>query len=217
MLFALLALGCDHASSTASSGTTASAAPAGSGSAKVLATVNGDAITALDVEQRMRSAGGHLPGAAPPSSSGVLQTVIRDELVRQRAIELGLDKDPSYRAKRDEMLAQVAAMERRELADLFFKKEVSEKVEVSDADAKKYFDDNASKVKAELHVFQLLYNHDEPAARAALSEIRGGSSFESVAAETLSEHARARAQTLGPRVLASGTRCRSNGGRSCST
>jgi parvulin-like peptidyl-prolyl isomerase len=180
---ALGVAGCERSVTPGAPGGSASVASAGSGQAEVLATVNGARITKLDLEQRMRQSGGHSSKAPPVSTAGVLDTVIRDELVRQRAVELGLDQDASYQKKLEEIQAQLAAMERRELADLFFQKEVVEKVKVSDDDARKYFEQNAAKVKTELHVFQLLYNRDEAAANAALAEIRGGASFESVAAK----------------------------------
>src|SRR5262245_29866872 len=60
--------------------------------AGVLATVNGVAITAAELDQLGRP--GHGNAATPDPGDGMLQTAIRQELAAQKAIELGLDADP---------------------------------------------------------------------------------------------------------------------------
>jgi parvulin-like peptidyl-prolyl isomerase len=147
-----------------------------------MVTVNGVAISDVDLQTRLHS--GHAPGAAPSTAvvtPTVIDTVVREELVRQRAIELGLDRDPSYQRKRQQLSAELAAFERRELGDLFFQREIDQSARVSDDDARKYFSQNARMIQSELHLLQILYRRDENVARAALDEIKGGRPFEEVA------------------------------------
>ncbi len=155
---------------------------AAAGPAKVLARVNGVPITEIDVKLRGRTPPAH-GGAAPaaPTPSGVLETVIRDELVYQRAVELGLDRDPEYMKKLQEMEAGIAAFKRREMLELFNRRELAAKAAVSDDEAKAYFEKHAGDVKSEYHVMQILISRDETAARATKAEIAKGASFEEVA------------------------------------
>ncbi len=150
---------------------------------KVLATVNGAAITDLDVALRAKKSG-HEKGKkqpAPVNEKGVLETLIREELAAQKAKQLGLTPSPAYHKTLEQMQVEVAAFKRKAMADAFLSKELKSKGAVSDDEAKKYFDGNRERVGTELHILQLLHKRNPKSAQAALAEIRSGTSFEDVA------------------------------------
>jgi peptidyl-prolyl cis-trans isomerase C len=165
-------------SSSASAPPSASAAPT---EGKVLARVNGVPITEEDVTLRSKGAPSHGSVSVGSPSKAVLETVIRDELVYQRAKELGLDHDPGYVKKVAEMEAQLAAFKRREMVDTFNRVEVTGKATVTDAEAKAYFDAHEKEIKAELHVMQILINRDEDAALDISVQLKKGADFEELA------------------------------------
>lgn len=144
----------------------------------MLATVNGVPITEADVQLRSKGVPAHggAPAGAPPARA-VLDTVIRDELVYQRAKQLGLDRDQGYLQKVAAMEAELAAFKRREMVDTFYRTEVNAKANATEAEAKAYFDAHAKEIKTELHVMQILVNKDKDAASAIRSQIQGGADF----------------------------------------
>ncbi len=84
----------------------------------VLATVNGTPIGEADVHFAL-SSGGHKKEIPPEHRKNVLETIIRRELIYQRAIEIGLDANPGYQEKLRRMEAQINAFKRNDLAKLF--------------------------------------------------------------------------------------------------
>lgn len=152
----------------------------GADGAKVLATVNGAPITDLDLELRSKGAlGGGGPGHEVRAN--VLQTLIREELVFQKAVQLGLDQEPGYRHKVEALRAQLRAVERQEIAGLY-RRWVHEQAAVTDAEASDWFEKNAAFVRTRFHVLQILY-HGKPADIARdHQDVKGGKPFEEVAA-----------------------------------
>jgi PPIC-type PPIASE domain len=146
---------------------------------KVLATVDGVPITELDVEQRSKGALGGGPGHDVPPS--VLQTIVRDELVYQKAAQLGLDQEPGYRLKIDQLRAQVRAVERQELSALF-RRWVHDQAAVSDAEARDWFEKNAALIRTRFHVLQILYKGKFTDIAKDHEDVKGGTPFEVVAA-----------------------------------
>lgn len=144
-----------------------------------VALVNGVAIHQVDLLLRLRERS-HQGELKPEFRRNLLDGIIREEVIARRAVELGLDADPIYQARLRELEAQVDAYRRSALSELFFKKEVAEKVVVSDAEAQKYFDDHADRIRAELHVFQIL-RRDQASIDALHQSIAQGASFEQVA------------------------------------
>ncbi len=146
---------------------------------ELLATVNGTAIRDADV-RFVASSGGHDEALSSEQRRNVLDALVRKELIRQRAVELGLDANAKYQEKLAHMEARINAFKRDELAKLF-QKDISARAEVSEADAKQYFDRNAARIRTELHVWQLLWR-DEASTTKALNDLRQGASFEEIAA-----------------------------------
>lgn len=154
--------------------------PAATPTAGVLATVNGVAITETDLGLEKSSAHAK-EEAAGDQRTAVLETIVRQELIAQRAAELGLDKDPSYLEGLRKAEAQLAAARRRGLSELFFRKELEKKAEVTPEEAKQYFAANEQKIRTEVHIQQILLR-DEARIEQARKEILEGKPFEEVAA-----------------------------------
>lgn len=145
----------------------------------VLATVNGTPIREVDVLYKLRS-DSHQTEMKPDFRKNLLEGIIREQLAYERAVELGLDSDRSYQEEVRKLEAQLAAVKRKALGDLFFQKEIAAKAEVSDADVKRYFDDHVEWFRTDLHLLQILRRSETSIeeARAALAK---GVPFDEVA------------------------------------
>lgn len=144
----------------------------------ILATVNNMPISQVDVRLAMRNVA-HDTDLPPAHVKNVLETIIRRELLAQRAIELGLDANPTFQQKLRRMEAQINDFRRRELSELL-RREIARTTEVSEEEAKDYFAKNAARFGTELHVWQIL-RRDERQIKQALNDLKGGASFEEVA------------------------------------
>lgn len=151
----------------------------------VLAKVNGRAITDFEVTLRLRTASPH-QGApvelTPEARKGALETIILQEVLAQRAVELGLDQDPTWQEEERKLEAQVNEARRQGLTRLFLAKEVQAKAAVTDADARRYFDDNRARVQTELRVSQVLRKGRASIDQAAAA-LAQGTPFDEVAGE----------------------------------
>lgn len=144
--------------------------------------VNGVTISELDIEIALRQ-GKHTAEMTPESRANTIETLIRQELIRQRARKLGLENDEQIQPRLALIAAQQLAAERALLGDAFFRKEVATKATVSDEEAQKYFEENFDKLATEFHIFQILYKNDEASAVAARMALDSGKTFEEVAAQ----------------------------------
>jgi len=174
-----LLLACGHHPSTSHAGETTDEERQVAGSTgDVLATINGVPILQADVRVAMRNVahGTDLPAA---NVKNVLETIIRRELLAQRATELGLDADPTYQEKLRLIEAQLNDFRRKELSELL-RRDLARTTEVTEEEAKEYFAKNAARLGTELHVWQIL-RRDEKQIEQALDDLKGGASFEEVA------------------------------------
>ena len=144
----------------------------------VLATVNGAPIREADVRLAMTRTG-HNREMPPEQIGDVLEGVIRQELIYQKAIELGLDADPAYQAEMRRIEAQANAFKRRAMSDLF-RRDLARRAEITEEEARRYFTENAARLRTELHVWQIL-RRNEGSIEHILKEIRRGAPFEEVA------------------------------------
>ena len=147
---------------------------------KVLATVNGVPITENDVRRSLKRIP-HGETLNPEAAQNALQTLVRNELIYQKSLELGLDKIPEYRRKMDEIEAQLRDYKRQEMSTLY-KGYMREKAVVTDAEAREYFEKNSRKIQTKLHVWQIYYKGDEARIAEDDKELKSGVSFEKVAA-----------------------------------
>lgn len=149
-----------------------------------VAAVNGVLITRAEVSAASK-VDSHQGPAAPEPQAQVVERLVREELATQRAVELGLDQDPAYREKLAHLETQVVAFRRERLSEAFYR-DAASKVEISDADARKYFDEHGAEMRREIRVSQILMR-DEAAIEAARRAIEAGTSFEDVARKQFPE------------------------------
>ena len=147
---------------------------------KVLATVNGVPITENDVKRSLRRSA-HGEVLNPEATQNILETLVRNELVYQKSLELGLDMDPEYKRKIYEVEAQLRDYKKQEIFPLY-REYLRKKAEVTDTEAREYFEKNSKKIQTKLHVWQIYYKGEEARIAEDYKELKSGKSFEKVAA-----------------------------------
>jgi hypothetical protein len=154
---------------------------AGPATPEVLATVNGTPISRDDIIYRIRRTKGHGELALTEGDlKKLLDEIIQEELIYQQAMALGLDADPGYRQALARVMVQVNAYKRKKLSKVFFRREVTEKATISDAEAREYFAENAGRIRTELHVHRIL-KRKEADIQKIVQALEQGEPFESIA------------------------------------
>ncbi len=143
---------------------------------KILARVNGTPLTAADVAFRPEAPHG-LPSWYPEKT---LDDIVNQELLYQKGLKLGLDKDFSYRNKLAKLNALPPGAKRLEMARRVFNTQIASTIEVTYQDGKDYFDKNADRIATELQLEIAKFDKRQDAENA-LKKLRGGASVESVA------------------------------------
>ena len=147
---------------------------------KILATVNGAPITEYDMRQIVK--GFSHEGRNPEEDQNVLETLVRNELIYQQSIELGLDKNPEYQRKLHQIEAQLKAFQRQEMGNLF-RGYVRNRAEVTDADAQQYFEKNIIRLQTTYHIWQIFLRGEATQIAEAEKDLKGGTPFEKVASK----------------------------------
>ena len=147
----------------------------------VLATVNGVAITEEDIRYASARAGTHKTGGRAVSNKELLEAIIQQELIYQRAVELGLEANPKYQEDLRKLEAQVKAFKRETLSRVLFQLEIPSQARVSDAEAREYYAKNAVRLQTQFNVWQILKRNKDQIDQA-LKDLVGGERFEEVAA-----------------------------------
>lgn len=156
------------------------AAPSASPTAgKEVARVNGVAITEWDVKL-LSSRGAHGADPEPGKERRVLDTIVRQELVRQAAVKLGLDREEALTRELAMIKARAAAMERRALHQAYMNREVQQKAEVTDEQARTHWEKNQAALKTTVHVLQIRRRTREAILKAE-ADLKAGKTFEQVA------------------------------------
>jgi hypothetical protein len=140
--------------------------------------VNGVAISELEVAMETRR--GHGADDSTESRDQILDGLVLKEAMAQKAIDLGLQNDEGLKERLARAEAQLASQRRKELARLFYKHEILDKVTVTDQEAKELYDRNQARIRAEVHVAQIL-TRDQAEAERALKDLKEGKSFDEVA------------------------------------
>ncbi len=155
--------------------------PAASGGLEVLATVNGVPITERDVAHRTARAGmAAMPGHEPTAAGNALPAVVQDEVLYQRAVELGLDRDPEYLRRVADLEAQVRGFRRQQMTTRL-RAWAQDQAKVTEQEARAWFDQNAALVTTRFHVLQIFYRGKPEQILADRADIRSGAPFEEVA------------------------------------
>jgi peptidyl-prolyl cis-trans isomerase C len=144
----------------------------------VLATVNGTPITADDVLLRL---GGHENLYDTPLKDKVLDDIINDELLYQKGVNLGLDKDEKYQSKIRLMELKIESYKRAEIARMVRQSQINAHTAVSAEEIKDYYDKHADEIGTDLHIAFIQF-FDESQAKDALAKVRAGIPFAKIAA-----------------------------------
>ncbi len=151
----------------------------GKGPDNILAVVNGEPVTeddlamVLDVHGRRQS-----PEARREAVSGLIDR----ELLYQRGLELGLDKDAKYRDMVRIMEMRLREASRAEMARRVMSTQIASRVAVSEEDVRRYYEKHEEQITTEVRL--LIVNvPDEQAGQRVLERVRTGQTFEKAAAE----------------------------------
>ena len=151
----------------------------GDSQGKILATVNGVPITEYDVRLNSKKVF-HGEKVISPDTQNILQTLVRNELIYQQSLELGLDKNPEYRRKVYEAETQLREFKRQEISTLY-REHIRNKAVVTDPEAKEYFDKNSKRIQMKYHVWQIYYKGEEARIAEDYKDLKSGKPFEKVA------------------------------------
>ena len=146
-----------------------------------VASVNAVTLSEADLQLRLRPDHQRANSEPPPDfRKQVLETMIAEELLAQRAHELGLDSDPEYLAGLVPLQAQLDGYKRKALSELMIAHELKEKGAVTDAEARQFFDDHAAKLRTQVQISQILRRSAESIEQAR-HELAEAPSFEAYA------------------------------------
>jgi peptidyl-prolyl cis-trans isomerase C len=158
-----------------------------------VAEVNGGVITTGDFESEVENLPPYLRPMAETAEGKkeLLDTMIVREIIMQQAKKEGLDKSPAVAAKMEELKARV-------IVEAFLKKKIEEQAGISDADLKKFYDENKDKFKSgeQVRASHILVK-EEGAAQAILADIKKGGNFEELAKKHSIDAAAAKGGDLG--------------------
>lgn len=146
---------------------------------KILATVNGVPITEYDVNLNLKRVV-HGEQVPPEAIQNMLQVLVRNELIYQQSLELGLDNNQEYRRKLYEADAQLRDLKRKEISPLY-REYIRKKADVTDSEAKEYFEKNSKRIQAKIHVWQIYYRGEETRIAEDYKDLKSGKSFGKVA------------------------------------
>lgn len=103
----------------------------------------------------------------------ILDHWVTTELLYQKAVQDGLDRDPEVA----EVLHQ---MQRQLLADEYMQRELRNRVQLTNDEIRKYYDEHSDQYTQEVHLRHIVLNSVED-AQVVLEELRGGGDFRALA------------------------------------
>ena len=181
VLLLALSTACGQSNPSGASGSPAATSTNPATSQALVARVNGAPITEADVELKL-AAPMHEAGkmSADEKKQAVLDGIILHELMAQKALSMGLDKDPKYQEDLAKLDAQVADFKRTALSELLLRSEGDRRTTPTDDEARAYFTKNEKRIRTQVHILQIL-KRSEAEITEARSMIERGKSFEEVA------------------------------------
>lgn len=160
---------------------------------QVLAEVNGGTITTANYDREVKNLPEYLKSMAetPQGRKEMLDTMVIRELILQQAAKDGLDKGPEIEEKLQDM-------KKRLIVEAYLKKKVEADSQVSDAELKKFYEQNKDKFKTgeQLKASHILVK-TEKEAKDILAQIKGGASFEEMAKKNSVDSSAAKGGDLG--------------------
>ncbi|WP_456383310.1 peptidylprolyl isomerase [Hydrogenimonas sp.] len=134
--------------------------------ADTLATVNGHKVTKADVQEVMNAMGARTTYDSLPVDvkKKVLDQVIEQRLLQEKAIKSGIEKDKEYKEALEKLKKKLAL-------DVWMKKEL-DRIKVTDAEAKKAYEEhkNAFQRPESVHARHILVK-TEAEAKAIIAEL----------------------------------------------
>ncbi len=144
---------------------------------KVLAEVNGVAITTEDFDREVKNLPEYLRAMVdtPQVRKEMIDTLVMRELVLQQAKKDGVDKSKDVEEK-------MVDIRKRIIVDTFLKKKVEADSNISDEELKKFYEQNLDKFKSgeQLRASHILVKTEDE-AKAVQAQLKGGAKFEDVA------------------------------------
>jgi len=160
---------------------------------KVLAEVNGKNITSADFAREVKNLPDYLKAMAdtPQGRKEMLDTMIIRELILQQATKDGIDKGKDIEDKLQDL-------KKRLIVESFLKKKVESDAQLSDADLKKFYEQNIDKFKAgeQVKASHILVKA-EAEANEILAKIKAGGNFEELAKKHSADSSAAKGGDLG--------------------
>lgn len=160
---------------------------------QVLAEVNGGTITTGDFSRELKNLPDYLKAMAdtPQGRKEMLDTMVIRELILQQASKDGVDKGPEIEEKMQDL-------KKRLIVEAFLKKKVEAESQVSDADLKKFYEQNKDKFKsgAQMKASHILVK-TEKEAKDILAQIKAGGNFEELAKKSSVDSSAAKGGDLG--------------------
>ena len=128
---------------------------------------------------------------SPQGRKEMLDTMVIRELILQKASKDGLDKGAELQEKLQEL-------KKRLIVETYLKKKVETEAQVSDADLKKFYDQNIDKFKAgeQIHASHILVK-SEADAKNILAQLKAGGNFEELAKKNSVDSSSAKGGDLG--------------------
>lgn len=150
----------------------------GTPAGNALAKVNGVAITEDD--RYLFLEGGHGGAVTPEKRAQSLEDLINQELLYQKGLKMGLDKDAKYQNAVRVMEVRLQAFKRAEMARRVASTQIASMVNVTDEDVNQYIDVNAERLKTEFHLGMIRFS-GESEAQEVLMRLQNGETFENEA------------------------------------
>lgn len=159
----------------------------------VLAEVNGVTITAGDLNREVKNLPDYVKAMAetPQGRKQILETMVIRELALQKATKEGLDKGAEFEEKLRDLRKSL-------IVESYLKKRVEAEAQISDADLKKFYDQNIEKFKVgeQIRASHILVKTDKE-ARDILAKIKAGGNFEELARKNSVDSSSAKGGDLG--------------------
>ncbi len=142
---------------------------------KIVATVNGHSIPESQVEIAAQQSQIDFKKITPEQKKLLIEALVNRQLILDKAIEAGFDKDPG-------IVARVRALTESYIAANYLA-EIAEKYKSSDAEMKAYYDKNIVANAAKEYKARHILVKTEDEAKAIIKNIESGADFSAVAKE----------------------------------
>lgn len=159
----------------------------------VLADVNGNVITTQDFKNEVDRLPPYLKPMvqSPEGKKELLDSMIVREIILEQAKKDGVDKSK-------EVADRLEDLRKRLIVETYLKKKVEQEAQVSDADLKKFYDENKDKFKTgeQVRASHILVK-TEKEAQDILAQLKGGANFEDLAKKYSTDATAAKGGDLG--------------------